>query len=181
LLLAAARQGDQKAESRLLSLVYNDLRRIARRYTRSERPGHSLNTTALVHEAYIKLVPNSKYFADRTHFFAMAGRVMRNLLVDHARARLAGKNGSGMRAVNIDDIQICADTSPRAMLELDDALRRLKAFSPRQENVVELRFFSGMTEEEIASHLGLNVRTIRRDWELAKAWLYGELRSKGKE
>jgi RNA polymerase sigma-70 factor (ECF subfamily) len=180
LLLAAARQGDHDAESQLLSIVYADLRRIARRYRSRERPDNSLNTTALIHEAYLKLLPNSKDFADRAHFFAMASRVMRNILVDHARARLAGKHGGGMPMVNIDDVNVSSDDSPEEMLDLHQALIRLKEFSPRQEMIVELRFFGGMTEEEIASHLNLSVRTIRRDWELSKAWLFGELKNKGK-
>lgn len=178
MLLAAARQGDRVAESRLISVVYNDLRKIARRYTRKERVGHTLDTTALVHEAYLKLLPEARDFADRSHFFAVAARIMRNILVDHARTRLTGKRGGGGKVLHIENLQILSSGAQPDMLELDEALLRLRQFSPRQEQIVELRFFSGMTEEEIAGHLGLSPRTVRRDWNLARAWLFGELKNK---
>jgi RNA polymerase sigma factor (TIGR02999 family) len=152
------------------------LRRIARRQIRGERAGQTLNTTALVHETYLKLFPESKNFADRAHFFAVAARVMRHILVDHARARLAGKRGGGARVLSIEDSPLLAADSTADILELDEALSRLRLFSPRQEQIVELRFFSGMAESEVAAYLGLSARTVRRDWNLARAWLYGELR-----
>lgn len=178
LLLAAVRQGDHSAESRLISIVYADLRRIARRYTRGERVGHTLDTTALVHEAYLRLMPSEGDFMNRVHFFAVAARIMRNLLVDRARSRRSGKKGGGAHMVDIENLQIGVELPVGDMLDLDEALLKLKEFAPRQEQIVELRFFSGMTEDEVAAHLGLSARTVRRDWNLAKAWLYRELKQR---
>ena len=175
-LLYAARNGDQTAENELFSAVYGELRKIARYYTRKERPDHSLNTTALVHEAYLRLISAAQDCRDRTHFFAVAARVMRRILVDRARNRLAEKRGSGGQKVDLENVPLMVDQQPEEVLDLDEALLRLREFSPRQESIVELRFFSGMTEEEVAEHLRLSIRTVRRDWKIAKAWLYGELK-----
>jgi RNA polymerase sigma factor (TIGR02999 family) len=179
LLLTALKHGDLAAENRLLSVVYSDLRKIARRYSRNEPAGNTLTTTALVHEAYLRLMPRSNDFTDRTHFFAVASRVMRNILVDYARNRLSEKRGGGKPLLNIDDLPIMINDSPQMLLDIHDALLRLRAFSPRQERIVEYLFFGGMTEAEVASHMELSSRTVRREWSLARAWLYREM--KGKE
>ena len=175
-LLAQIGSGDKRAESALFDLVYDELRKLAANKMYGERSGHTLQTTALVHEAYLRLVrQDNLQFNTRQHFFAIAAQTMRRILVDHARARLAEKRGGG----NLTNLDECAIVSPEPSAELvalDDALRRLAEFDSRQAKIVEMRFFAGMDEVEIGEVLGVSSRTVKRDWTIAKAWLYGELR-----
>ena len=171
-LLAAARGGDPGALDRLLPVVYSDLRAVAEREMRRESPGHTLQPTALVHEAYLRLGGAAGSAADRTHFLAIAARAMRQVLVDHARRRGAAKRGGGAPPVTLTDGIGGGPCDAEEILALD---RALEALDPRQRQVVECRFFAGMEESEIASALGLSERTVRRDWAKARAWLYREL------
>ena len=175
-LLVACSKGDSEAMDRLIPLVYDDLRAIARHRLRSEQAGHTLSTTALVHEAYLKLVDQSAAtWTDRAHFFAVSATVIRNLLIDYARERLAAKRGGGVVHLPIE-----ADAPGRAprtieLLALDEALAALGRREARLERVVEYRFFAGMTLEETAESLGVSLSTVRRDWLRARAYLYREL------
>jgi RNA polymerase sigma factor (TIGR02999 family) len=172
-LLEAAVQGDSQAMDRLVPLVYEDLRRVAHRQLDREGGGHTLQTTALVHEAYIKLATGGAMTAtSRAHFLAIAARAMRQVLVDYARRRKAAKRGGGVISVTLGDEAGAADTSADDLLALDDALNQLE---PRQRQVIECRFFGGMEEKDIAEALGISERTVRRDWVKARAWLYREL------
>lgn len=177
-MLVALRRGETEAESQLLTAIYGELRLLARRFTRSERADHTLNPTALVHEAYLKLLAGNRgVFEDRVHFFAIAARVMRQILVDYARSRAAGKRGAGAARVPIENLAVASMSGdPEELLALDAAMTRLAAFAPRQAQIVEMRFFGGMSEEEVASRLDLASRTVRRDWNMAKSWLFGELK-----
>jgi RNA polymerase sigma factor (TIGR02999 family) len=170
-------QGDRAADSRLLAVVYEDLRRVARRRLRAERAGHSLAPTALVHEAYLRLVDLRRVrWQNRAQFFAIAARLMRQILVDHARAHEAAKRGGpGWKVPLTDDV---GATSPRDvdLLDLDAALGRLTTIHPRLGDLVVLRFFGGLTVEESAEALGLSPATVKRDWLRARAWLFRELR-----
>jgi len=141
---------------------------------RRERPGHTLQATELANEAYLRLVAHPAACTDRAHFFAVAAQVMRRILVDYARARNAGKRGSGKR-VELDRVTLSVESNPEEVLSLDIALDKLASFDPRRSKVVEMRVFGGLTEDEIAEVLGVSSRTIKRDWELARAWLFGEL------
>jgi RNA polymerase sigma factor (TIGR02999 family) len=164
----------------LVPLVYEELRRIARRQLRSERTGHTLNTTALVHESYLKLADQTRaIFRDRTHFLAVASQAMRRILVDYARGHRALRRGGDLQRIELDELSLAATTQGGGdtLLALNNALKQLEALDPRQCRVVECRFFGGMTEEETAAALGVNERTVRRDWIKAKAWLYVELKA----
>jgi RNA polymerase sigma factor (TIGR02999 family) len=177
-LLRRISSGDRSAEEALLPVIYTELKRIASRHLRGERSGHTLQTTDLVHEAYIKLVPGALAdWESRNHFFAMAARVMRNILVDRARRNSALKRGGNRPAdVPLDQgLAFGDDSRPESILALNDALERLEKQDARQSKIVEMRFFGGMTEEEIAQVLGVSSRTVKREWVVAKAWLYGEL------
>ncbi len=175
-LLLEAREGDGEAMERLISLVYDDLRAIAHRQLRSERPNHTLGTTGLVHEAYLKLVEQSRVeWQDRAHFFAIAARVMRRILVDYARGYHAAKRRGQRQQVSIDEAAIAVEERADMLIALDEALTRLAVLDERQSRVVECRFFGGLTEEETAETLGVTARTVRRDWVKAKGWLYREL------
>jgi RNA polymerase sigma factor (TIGR02999 family) len=175
-LLRAWRAGDGAALERLTPLVYDELRRIARRSLRRERAGHSLQATALVHEAYLRLVgAQAVEWQDRAHFFAMAARLMRRVLVDHARARARDKRGGGVTALALDEAHAPIDQG-RGLLALDDALHGLTALDPRRGRVVELRCFGGLSVAETAAVLGVSADTVMRDWKLARAWLRRELR-----
>ena len=177
-LLVAWSDGDEAASERLMEAVYAELRRLARGYMRGERPDHSLPPTALVHEAYLKLVDQRRvHWQNRAHFFAIAAHVMRRLLVDHARAHGAAKRGAGV-TVPLQDIDVGGDAPDIDVLALDAALDQLAAIDRRQSRLVELRFFGGMTVEETATVLGVAPITVKRDWALAKAWLYRELRGR---
>lgn len=175
-LLHRLSEGDKKAENDLMPLIYAELRRVAVAHLRKERADHTLQPTALVHEVYLKLI--NKANADwkgRTHFFAVASQTMRRILVDYARRKGAEKRGGRQVRLELDDsIQISAQQS-MLVTEIDEALERLEQLSPRQAKVVELRFFAGLSEEEIGEVLGVTSRTVKRDWTMARAWLYGEL------
>lgn len=168
--------GDKETLDRLLPLVYEELRRVARVHLATERAGHTLNTTALVHEAYLKLVDQTQVgWADRTHFFAVASIAMRRILVDHARKRSAKKRGGDRKRVPLDATELSVDDRAHALIELDQALTRLAEVDERLCRVVECRFFGGLTEEETAQALGVTARTVRSDWATAKGLLYLEL------
>jgi RNA polymerase sigma-70 factor, ECF subfamily len=174
-LLTEMQSGEKGAESRLLELVYHDLRRIARRCMRNERAGHTLQPTELVNEAYVRLVRSeNNAWKDRAHFFAVAAQVMRRILVDYARARNSAKRGYGNR-VDLDKAELSVTLDAEQILSLDAALTRLAQWDARRSRVVEMRVFGGLTEAEIAQVLGVATRTVKRDWSLARAWLYGEL------
>jgi RNA polymerase sigma factor (TIGR02999 family) len=177
-LLARARLGEREAFDRVLQIVYAELQRIARRQLRG-RPSDTLDTNALVHEAYLKLAGSEpRSFADRAHFLAVAGVAMRQVLIDHARQHLARKRGGAWRRVTLDDSQFAlVDDQAEHLLALDDALTRLATLSPRLAQVVECRFFGGLSEEETASALGVTSRTVRRDWTKARALLRDSLGS----
>jgi RNA polymerase sigma factor (TIGR02999 family) len=176
-LLVAWREGDATAVDRLFPLVYQELRRIAHRQLSRERPDLTLGTTALVHEAYLKLVDQTRaQWADRSQFFAISARAMRRILVDHARQHLAGKRGGRRERVNLDEETLSLDQRADLLVAVDEALDRLRAVDERASRVVECRFFGGFTEEETAAALGITDRTVRRDWARAKGWLYDALR-----
>jgi RNA polymerase sigma factor (TIGR02999 family) len=175
LLLRKVSQGDANAEAELIERVYNELKRLAGQFLRQERPGHTLQATALVNEAFLRLAVGEKIaFVDRTHFFAVAAQIMRRLLVDHARKRTSQKRGGG-NTMTLDDIVAASYQPSVEVTELGTALDRLEAIEPRQAKIVEMRYFGGMSVEEIAEHLGISARTVKRDWVLARATLYGEL------
>jgi RNA polymerase sigma factor (TIGR02999 family) len=177
-LLAAWGQGDRAADSRLIAVVYDDLRRIARRRLRAERIGHSLAPTALVHEAYLRLVDFRRlHWQNRVQFFAIAARVMRQILVDHARAHVAAKRGGASWKVALPDQAGAAMPREVHLLDLDRALDTLAAIDGRLGDLVVLRFFGGLTVEEAAEALGLSPATVKRDWARARACLFRELRS----
>ena len=170
--------GDGRADAldRLLPLIHGELRRLAASYMRRERPDHTLQPTALVNEAFLKLVDQKAVrWQNRAHFMGIAAQAMRRILVDHARGRSAGKRGAGERPVPLDDAIVFADLPDADVLALDEALTRLAVFDPQQSRVVELRFFGGLTMEETAAALHISPATVGREWTLAKAWLYAEL------
>lgn len=176
LLLSQIRAGNRDAESKLMPLVYAELRRLARRYMRSERADHTLQPTALVHEAYLGLLgQREKNWQDRNHFFAMAAKQMRRILVDHARAHRSEKRGGDQGRVQLEDALIYSPEKSAQIVALDEALKRLAKQDPRQAEAVELRFFGGLSEEEVAAIQGVSTRTVMRDWAVAKAWLYSEI------
>jgi RNA polymerase sigma factor (TIGR02999 family) len=174
--LVALSAGDSAAMDRLLPLVYDHLRRVAERELRRERVGHTLSPTALVHEAYLKLVQLDRItWEGRAHFFGAAASAMRRILISYARMHKAEKRGSGAERVPIEDVVVAARDRPADLLALDEALTRLAAAHPRQAQVVELRFFAGMEIEAVADALGVSAPTIKRDWTAARAWLNREL------
>ena len=178
-LLRAWRQGDEAAFARLTPMVYDELRRRARRYLRAERPDHTLRPTALVHEAYLRLVNlDGVDWHDRTHFFALAARQMRRILVDAARARRYQKRGGAAPNVTFDEALAGSERHPD-LVALDDALDLLERTDERKVRVVELRFFGGLKNDEIAAALGISTDTVTRDWNMAKLWLRRELRKGG--
>lgn len=175
-LLIAYREGDREAFERLVPLVYQDLRRIAHRQLARHRPGSTLDTTALVHETYLKLVDQTRGSAvDRSHFFALSARAMRQIIVDYARRRHAAKRGGGKVPVTLDRVQVPVEEQAELVLAIDGALERLTALNERLTRVFECRFFVGLTEEETADALDLSLRTVQRDWMKSKAWLRTEL------
>lgn len=177
-LLLDWRGGSERAFEELLPLVYGELRRIARNYMRRQNPGHTLQTTALVNEAYMRLVDSNRVnWQDRNHFFAVSAQLMRRILVDFARKKNSQKRGGDHLIVTLDErVENLAETGTD-LVALDEALSRLAEFSPRQSRVIELRFFAGLNEEQIAEVLDVSARTVRRDWQIARAWLFRELRS----
>lgn len=177
-LIAAVRNGSKEAESRLFTAVYGELRRLARGFLRRERSDHTLQATDLVHEAYIKLLGARVDFQDRGHFFRVAALAMRRILVDHARARASLKKGEGVRKISLDEAPHLAEMSSadsEYLLDVDDALSRLASLDQMQAQIVELRFFAGLTAEEAAAAVGRSSRTVKREWRLAQAWLKREL------
>jgi len=176
-LLLSWRQGDAAALDRLVPLVYDELRRVARRHLRGEPPGHALQATALVHEVYLRLVDIDRMtLTSRAHFFGVAATLMRQIVVDHARRQRADKRGGGATMLSLDEASPVA-TSTVDVLALDEALDALSAIDARQCQVVELRFFAGLTIDEAATALGISSATVEREWALAKAWLYRHLSS----
>jgi len=176
-LLQAWSAGDAAAASRLIPLVYDELRRQAARQLRRERPDHTLRPTALVHEAYVRMVGQERAsWQSRTQFFAVAAQVMRRVLVDHARQHAAAKRAGGWQRVTLEDQRAGAAPAPEVdVLALDRALQELAALDPRREKIVELRFFAGLTLEEAAQALGVSEATVTREWRLARAWLHRRL------
>ena len=170
--------GDQEALDRLIPLVYDELRRLARQYLRHERPGHTLQPTALVHEAYLKLVDQRRTrWQNRAHFFAVAAQLIRRILVDHARSHAAAKRGGGVSTLALETGPGLALEGELNVAALDDALSHLATLDARQARLVELRFFGGLNVAETAEVLGVSSATVKREWQTAKAWLYRELRT----
>lgn len=176
-LLADWSGGDREALDKLMPLVYDELRRLAHRYMEHERAGHTLQTTALVNEAYLKLInERGMRWQNRTHFFAVAAQLMRFILVDYARGHTRQKRGGGAEQVELDEALVVAEDRAEELLALDEALKRLAAFDERKSRIAELRFFAGLTVEETAEVLSVSIETVMRDWRLAKAWLQRELK-----
>ena len=176
--LTELRSGRHGAIDQLVPMLYNELRAIAHRQLALRAPGGTLSTTALVHEAYLKLVDQSHAdWRDRAHFLAVASLAMRHVLVDRAKARSAQKRGGDRKRITLDDAHIAVDDQPDALLQLDEAMNRLAQLQPRLARVVECRFFGGLTEEEIAEALGVTVRTVQRDWAKARMLLQRSLES----
>ena len=180
LLLANLKRGDPEAMEQLIPLVYGELHRLARHYMRNERVDHTLQTTALINEAYLRLVDLKQVdWQDRAHFVAVAAGIMRRILVDYARARLADKRGGPSKKLDLgaDVLQLVPEQF-QELPAIDEALSRLSSMDPRQSRIVELRFFGGLTVEETASVLGISPKTVKRDWAIARAWLRGEIARK---
>lgn len=175
-LLEQIHEGDRSAEGRLFDLLYSDLRRLAAHQLRNERSGHTLQPTALVHEVYMRVFahhpPETR---TRSHFMALAAQVMRRLLVDHARNKSAEKRGGRQETLPLEQPFIYDSRNSSEFLIVHEALERLRQWDPRQSQIVELRYFGGMSEEEIAEYLGISSRTVKRDWAMARAWLHAEL------
>jgi RNA polymerase sigma factor (TIGR02999 family) len=168
--------GDKAALDRLTPLVHEELHRLAHRHMRLERPNHTLQTTALVNEAYVRLVDQRNlHWKNRAHFFSIASRLMRRILVDLARAHYGARRGGGVPRVSLDEAAILSQERAGELVALDEALTRLAKMDERKSKVVELRFFGGMSVEETAEALGVSPITIKRDWSTAKAWLYREI------
>jgi RNA polymerase sigma factor (TIGR02999 family) len=174
-LLQRLRAGDADARDRLFPLVYEELRQVARRALRRERPDHTLRPTELVHEAFLKLGAADGPWQDRAHFLGVAARAMRQILVDHARRRLAGKRGGGVVATTLEEVGADQGLPPEELLALDAALDRLEQRDPRLRSLVEYRFFGGLSDREIAELLQVSERTVNRDWAKARAWLHKEV------
>ena len=168
--------GDKAALDKLMPLIQEELRRLAHHYMSRERPGHTLQTTALVNEAYLRLVNRKDvHWQNRTHFFAIAATLMRSILVDHARSHTYAKRGGGAHKTELDEAMVVSQERAAEVVALDDALKELASFDLKQSRIVELRFFGGLTVEETAEVLHLSPATIKREWSTAKAWLYSEL------
>jgi RNA polymerase sigma factor (TIGR02999 family) len=175
-LLADWSNGDQAALNRLMPLVDRELHRLARHYMRQENPGHTLQTTALVNEAYLRLVDqNRTHWKNRHHFFALSAQLMRRILVDHARKRKYAKRGGDAQKITLDEAMVVSRQPGHDLVALDQALEELAALDPRKGKVVELKFFGGLTSEETAQVLGVSPLTVKRDWKMAKAWLFDSL------
>src|SRR5688500_17291598 len=164
-------KGDKAALDKLIPYVHDELRRLARHYMRRERAGHTLQTSALINEAYLRLVDQSVAWQNRAHFFGIAARLMRQILVDHARAHQYSKRGGGAEKVSLDEAANLAQGRAAEIVALDEALESLTAIDPQQGRIVELRFFGGLTIEETAEVLGISHATVERDWSVARAWL----------
>ena len=177
-LLADWRQGEEAALEKLTPLVYEELRRLAHRYMAGQQPDHTLQTTALVNEAYLRLVDQTKpSFANRSHFFAVAATAMRQILVNHAKAQQRLKRGGGASKVELDTAALISPEQTKTVLDVDEALERLAQLDSRKAQVVELKYFGGLNQDEIAEVLKISIVTVRRDWLFARAWLYTELQN----
>ena len=175
-LLAEWREGNQAALDELYPLVYDELHRLARRYMSRERKGHTLQTTALINEAYVRLVDQrSVHWANRSHFFAISAQIMRRILIDHARRHAYAKRGGGAQQVSLDETATVAPGNLSEFLRLDEALKSLAELDPRRSQVVELKYFGGLNNDEIAGVLKISKNTVIRDWNMARAWLYRQL------
>ena len=177
-LLLRLTEGESTALEDLLPLVYAELRRLAASYLRRERVGHTLQPTALVHEAYLRLIDQTQVrWQNRAHFFGVAAQMMRRILVDYARSQQAEKRGGEFQKISLDErIDVSGQDSDLDLVALDDALNRLAEIDPQKSKIVEMRFFGGLSVEETAEVLGVSVPTVKRHWRLAKAWLYGEIK-----
>jgi RNA polymerase sigma factor (TIGR02999 family) len=181
-LLIAWSDGDQAALDELLPLVYQELHRLAHRHLRRERGGHTLQTTALVHEAYLRLIDQKEVqWRNRAHFFALSAQMMRRILVDSARARKRRKRGGGALQITFDEGLEVSDERAAEVVALDEALQSLAEFDQRKSRMVELRFFAGLSIEETAEVLGVSPGTVMRDWTLAKTWLQREIKKRGQD
>lgn len=178
-LLAEWRDGNQSALDELYPLVYDELHRLARRYMSRERKGHTLQTTALINEAYVRLVGQKVNWANRSHFFAISAQIMRRILIDHARRHAYAKRGGGAQQVSLDEAATVTPDQSGELLRLDEALTSLAEMDPRRSQVVELRYFGGLNNEEIAGVLNVSENTVTRDWNMARAWLYQQLTGSG--
>jgi RNA polymerase sigma factor (TIGR02999 family) len=175
-LLVAWNEGNQDALERLLPAVYDELRKLARSYLRRERPDHTLQATALVHEAYLRLIDqNQVTWQNRAHFFGIAAQMMRRILVNHAEARRADKRGGGAQKLSLDEAIDLAEERAVDLIALDDAMKALAEFDPQQARIVELRYFGGLSIEETAEVVGVSPATVKREWSTAKMWLHREL------
>ena len=172
--------GDQSARDKLMPLVYDELHRLAHRYMKRESPGHTLQTSALVNEAFVKLVDQRNvHWQNRAHFFGIAAQMMRRILVDYARSRSTAKRGGGAAQISLDESLIVSNERTAEIVNVHEALERLAEFDARKSQIVELRFFGGLSIEETAEVLGVSPGTVMRDWTMAKAWLHRELGSDG--
>ena len=175
-LLAEWREGNQSALDELYPLVYDELHRLARRYMSRERKDHTLQTTALINEAYVRMVDQKNVnWANRSHFFAISAQIMRRILIDHARRHAYAKRGGGAQQVSLEEVAAIAPEQGRELMRLDEALKSLAERDPRRSQVVELRYFGGLNNEEIAGVLHVSENTVTRDWNMARAWLYQQL------
>jgi RNA polymerase sigma-70 factor, ECF subfamily len=178
-LLSALTRGDEAAASKLVPVVYDELRRLAQAYLRRERIDHTLQPTALVHEAYLKLIDQrSVNWQSRAHFFGVSAQLMRRILIDHARGHSRFKRGGEQKKVSLDDVVVYAEREADELIAVDDSLNLLARIDPRQARVVELRFFGGLSVEEAADVLGVSPKTIKREWSVAKAWLSADLKER---
>jgi RNA polymerase sigma-70 factor (ECF subfamily) len=177
-LLGQLVKGDDDAASKLIPIVYDELRRLAAGYMRRERKEHTLQPTALVHEAYVKLIEQRAVdWQGRAHFFGIAAQIMRRILIDHARGHLRDKRGGGMIPVPLDEALVFSPERSSELVRLDASLERLAKLDPRQSRIVELRFFGGLNVEQTAELLGISAKTVKRDWSMAKAWLHGDMKT----
>jgi RNA polymerase sigma factor (TIGR02999 family) len=172
-------RGDQEALAALMPLVYDELRRLARSYMRRERPGHTLATTGLIHEAYLRLIDQQVDWKGRAHFYGIAAQTMRRILVDHARSSHRAKRGGGAVKVSLDGPALLTEAPSMDLVALDEALRRLEGVDPQRGRIVELRFFGGLSNEEASEVLEISTATVQRQWAGARAWLYHELSRQG--
>jgi RNA polymerase sigma factor (TIGR02999 family) len=179
-MLNAWGKGDQKSLDKLLPLVYDELRRLAASYLRRERPDHTLQPTALVHEAYFRLIDQREVsWQNRAHFFGIAAQIMRRILVDHARSHLYAKRGGGAQKLSLDEVICLPDQKEVELTALDEALNKLEAIDPRQSRIIELRYFGGLSIEATAEVLGISSATVKREWSMARAWLHRQISKEG--
>ena len=179
MLLSALTNGEDGAASKLIPVVYDELRRLAGSYMRRERADHTLQATALVNEAYLKLIEQRAVnWQSRAHFFGVAAQLMRRILIDYARGHTREKRGGEQQKVSLDEVFLFSEQQADELLAVDDSLNLLAKMDPRQARVVELRFFAGLSVEEAAEALGVSPKTVKRDWSVAKAWLYADLKER---